>query len=266
MKIEGNIRKMAISVKKNLAYYSFIIGKNKIELNEVVGRKINFVYLNKINCIKCGVETKKSFAQGFCYSCFISAPETENCVLRPELCRAHEGIARDLKFAKNNCLIDQYVYLANTSGIKVGVTRNTQIPARWLDQGASQAIILARTPNRYLAGLIEVELKNTLPDKTNWKKLLTFDYDHDIDLKKYKTEIASYISDNFKKYIYPVYDLFQVKYPVLEYPEKISSLNFDKQNEISGILKGIKGQYLIFNDGKVLNIRKFGGYLISVEF
>jgi len=155
----GNIKKMSIVVNNGIAQYKFIIGEEKIELNQLIGHQFTLKYLNKINCIKCGKETNKSFAQGYCYSCFFSAPETEECVLRPELCQAHNGIARDINFAKKNCLIDHYVYLANTSGVKVGVTRNTQIPTRWLDQGAEQAIKLAKTPNRYLAGLIEVELK-----------------------------------------------------------------------------------------------------------
>ena len=266
MEKTGNIRKMSIVIENDTAQYKFIIGEEKIELNQFVGNQFRLKYLNKINCIKCGKETKKSFAQGYCYSCFISAPETEDCVLRPELCQAHNGIARDMSYAKENCLIDHYVYLANTSGIKVGVTRNTQIPTRWLDQGAEQAIKLAKTPNRYLAGLIEVELKKIMADKTNWRKLLTGESDLEINLIAEKAKIIQKIPEQYHHYICDLNDVFMVNYPVIEYPTKVSSLNFDNESLISGILKGIKGQYLIFNDNKVLNVRKFGGYLVEISY
>ena len=149
---------MQTSLDDKIQYF-LPIGENKIFMNELIGRKIEFSFNGQINCIKCGRLTNKSFHQGYCFRCFRTAPETEECVLRPELCRAHEGIARDIEFAKNHCLKDHYVYLALTSGLKVGVTRKTQIPTRWIDQGATEAIIIAQTPNRYLAGVIEVNLK-----------------------------------------------------------------------------------------------------------
>ncbi|MFC2138687.1 DUF2797 domain-containing protein, partial [Bacteroidota bacterium] len=229
---------MSIKAENDYAQYLFNIGEEKIEMNKLIGSQFILKYLNKINCIKCGKETKKSFAQGYCYPCFISTPETEECVLRPELCQAHKGIARDLNYAKNNCLIEHYVYLANTSGVKVGVTRNTQIPTRWLDQGAEQAIILAKTPNRYLAGLIEVELKKLMADKTNWRKMLTSKSDSIIDLISEKVKTINELPENLRRYIFNSNNLFNVKYPINDYPKKISSLNFDKQNYISGILKG----------------------------
>ena len=56
----------------------------------------------------------------------------------------------------------------------------------------------------------------------------------------------------------------EINFPVLQFPEKVKSLNFDKQPIVEGVLQGIKGQYLMFDTG-VLNIRKFGGYHVHLE-
>ena len=124
-----NLLKMKAAYN-NPVQYSMNTGSEEINMNLLLGKKLSIHYLHKINCIKCGRLTKTSFAQGYCYPCFISAPETEDCVLRPELCKAHEGLARDMDYAAGHCLIDHFVYLAISGGLKVGVTRNTQIPVR----------------------------------------------------------------------------------------------------------------------------------------
>ncbi len=245
--------------------YTLPLGEQKIFMNKLLGKQITLEYLGHIHCIKCGRETRKSFSQGYCYPCFSTAPETEECVLRPELCRAHEGVARDMEYAKKHCLSDQVVYLSLTSGIKVGVTRASQVPTRWIDQGAIRALEFARTPNRYMAGLLEVALKNHLADKTNWRKMLSGSDPGDMDLSQEKqrltplvpTELAAYISDDRLA--------IKLEYPVLQYPEKIKSLNFEKDPIVSGVLNGIKGQYLMLDQNRVINMRKFGGYLIRLQ-
>jgi len=172
MKLSLNLIKME-SENSDPVNYFLKTADSKFLLNDLIGNEIILSYKNQINCINCGAPIKTSFAQGYCYPCFITSPETEDCVLRPELCQAHVGVARDMEFAKNHCLIEHYVYMASTGGLKVGVTRHTQRPIRWIDQGAWQAIIVARTFNRYLAGSIEVNLKKHFPDKTNWRKMLS---------------------------------------------------------------------------------------------
>ena len=245
--------------------YVLPIGEDMVPMNELIGKYILFKWEGKINCIACGRNTNKSFAQGFCYPCFINAPETSECILRPQLCQAHEGIARDMQWAKHHCLQDHFVYLAISSGVKVGVTRSAQIPTRWMDQGARQAIKLAKTPNRYTAGLIEVALKEHVSDRTQWQRMLKNQLIEGVDLLDKKKEMLDHLTDELRKYKCDDNDITEIIYPVEEYPEKVKSLSFDKLNEIEGRLWGIKGQYLMFDDGTVLNIRKHNGYKVSLE-
>lgn len=265
MQAEGNIRKMRSKNSIPIDYYLPLNG-NEIYMNDLIGKDIQMEFIGEINCIKCGRKTSKSFAQGYCYPCFISVPETEECVLRPELCRAHEGIARDMDYATKNCLIDQVVYLSVTSGIKVGVTRGTQVPTRWIDQGALMAIELARAPNRYTAGLIEIFLKNHMQDKTNWTAMLKNAIQFDGNLIEEKKRAISVLPDTLSVYESKNDTITQLAYPVLDYPVKVKSLNFDKDTIVKGKLIGIKGQYLIFSDNTVINIRKFGGYRIKLNY
>jgi len=263
MESTGNIRKME-SVHGDVIQYYLPLGDQKVEMNPLVGTEISMEYLGQIHCIRCGRKTQKSFAQGYCYPCFSSAPETEECVLRPELCRAQEGIARDMEYAKKHCLSEHVVYLSLTSGIKVGVTRHSQVPTRWIDQGAIRAIELARTPNRYIAGMLEVAMKAYINDKTNWRKMLSGSDLGEIDLSEAKAELTRLVPAEFLPFVTSNNLMLELVYPVLKYPGKIKSLNFDKDPRVSGILSGIKGQYLMFEDSSVINMRKFGGYLIRL--
>jgi len=264
MEYTGNIRKMESSLEV-VIQYQLPLGEQKIEMNHLLGHEIRMEYQGKIHCVRCGRQTNKSFAQGFCYPCFATAPETEECVLRPELCTAHEGVARDMDYAEKHCLIDHVVYLSLTSGLKVGVTRNTQIPTRWIDQGAIKAIELARTPNRYIAGVMEVALKEHINDKTNWRVMLSGPYSGEWDRVKAKKEMSDRIPERLLPFVTPNNQVVELAYPVSKYPEKVKSLNFEKEPMIAGILMGIKGQYLMFDENRVINMRKFGGYLIRFE-
>ncbi len=252
------------SAHKDVIEYVLKFGEVSISLNNFLGQKINLTWTGSIFCQKCAKKTNKSFGEGFCYPCFTSAPEASPCILHPELCQAHLGIGRDLNYEEKNHNQPHFVYLAATEIVKVGVTRATQVPTRWIDQGARQALIIAETPNRYLAGVIEVALKDIYSDKTNWQNMLRNITDDSIDLvdEKWKTEellpsdLAAFITDSEEIYYF--------NYPVLSYPEKVTSLNFDKTNKVSGILTGIRGQYLIFDNHHVLNIRRHTGY--EIEF
>lgn len=264
MTFQGNLRKMRVENADVIQYY-LPIGDSEVYLNPLIGMDIRLRYLNQINCIKCGRKTSKSFSQGFCYPCFQTAPETEECVLRPELCQAHKGIARDMEYAESHCLIDHFVYLSLTSNIKVGVTRHTQVPTRWIDQGATKATKLALTPNRHEAGRIEVALKATMADKTNWRHMLTGKTVIDANILQEKQKAIANLPKELHKYIIDDNEVTELHYPIEKYPQKVSSLNLDKTPVIEGKLTGIKGQYLFFDNEMVINIRKFGGYLISFE-
>jgi hypothetical protein len=264
MEHRGNIRKMESSLEEVVQYH-LPLGDQKVHMNDLIGTDLSMEHLGLIHCIKCGRETRKSFAQGFCYPCFTTAPETEECVLRPELCRAHEGVARDMGYAEKHCLTDQVVYLSLTSGIKVGVTRGSQVPTRWIDQGAIRALVFARTPMRYTAGLLEVAMKAYMADKTNWRKMLSGSDPGMLDLLGEKQRITSLVPNELAQYLTKNDQVVELEYPVMQYPEKIKSLNFDKEPMVSGVLTGIKGQYLMFDQNRVINMRKFGGYLIRLK-
>lgn len=270
MEFEGNILKMRSELpgdkKDKRVVYHLPLGGAEIEINKLIGKSLKIDYSGRINCIHCGRQTKKSFAQGYCYPCFISLPQTDKCILNPEKCEAHLGISRDMTWSEKNCLTDHFVYLALTPGLKVGVTRSSQVPTRWIDQGATEAIILAKTPNRHLAGTIEVELKKNLADKTNWRKMLMGEKGEDIDLAEQKIRVGELLPGPMTQYIYDDNNITSLRYPVDRYPSKVKSLNMDKDPHIEGILAGIKGQYIIFESGEVMNIRKHGGYFISISY
>ncbi|MEL7296093.1 MAG: DUF2797 domain-containing protein [Pseudomonadota bacterium] len=257
----GNLRKMH-STLNDVVHYELPLSDARVDMNALIGSIIQMRFDGQINCIKCGRKTKKSFRQGFCYPCFRDAPEASECIIRPELCRAHEGEARDMAWAEKHCLTEQVVYLAKSSAVKVGITRHSQVPTRWIDQGASEAIVFARVPNRYTAGLVEVAMKSFLTDRTNWQRMLKNEISTD-DLLERKQTIAAELDADFRQYVTDDQDICELTYPVDTFPTKVKSMSFDKLPEIEGELSGIKGQYLIFSDGRVINIRKHAGYFIE---
>lgn len=259
----GNLRKMQARLE-DVAHYTLVLDGKPIDMNAKIGKTIKLSFDGTINCIACGRETKKSFGQGFCFPCFRSAPEASECIIRPELCRAHEGEARDMAWAEQHCLVEQIVYLARSSAIKVGITRASQMPTRWIDQGATDAIVFARVPNRYTAGLVEIAMKEHLTDRTNWQRMLKNEI-IDADLVATKTSLIDALDADLRGFVDTDDTVCSINYPVDRYPEKVKSIGFDKQAEIEGCLAGIKGQYLIFDDNRVLNIRKHNGYRITVS-
>ena len=265
MEAKGNLQKMRTGIVNNKVEYKLMLNDEVLDMNNLLGKSIVMEYHNQINCIACGKITSKSFARGFCYNCFQTAPEAEACVLHPEVCRAHLGEARDPVFAEKHCLIPHYVYLAVASDIKVGITRNTQIPARWIDQGASKALIIAEVPNRHIAGVLEVHLKDYFADKTNWRSMLKNEVAVNIDIAAEKRRAVSLLPAELKKYAKADDEVWELNYPVHFFPSKPKSLSFDKETKVSGILNGIKGQYLLFDEDRVLNIRKHNGYLVSIR-
>jgi hypothetical protein len=234
-------------------------------LNELIGKEITFEFNGIINCIHCGKKTNKSFSQGFCYNCFQTAPEADQSVIRPELSQAQFGIARDIEWAEKHDLIDHYVYLSVTNDIKVGVTRHHQVPTRWIDQGAIQAIKLALTPNRHIAGVIESFLKQHVADITKWQAMLKDEIKTEINLVEEKHRIAQLLPAELQKYIDTDDQVTTIEYPGKLKLEKIRSIGFDKTPKIEGKIMRIKGQYLIFENGTVLNIRKHNGYYINFK-
>jgi hypothetical protein len=260
----GQLHKMRTRLEDQVKYTLDLDG-TLVEMNDFLGKPINLKHTGIIKCVSCGKVTKKSFGQGFCYPCFINSPDNAECIVKPELCRGHLGEGRDVEWEKAHHVQPHYVYLALSSDVKVGVTRNIQVPTRWIDQGASQAIILAETPYRQLAGEIEVALKNYLPDKTNWQRMLKNEVAQGVDLAERKRLAAGFLPEHLQQYVATSDAITSIVYPVLRYPQKVKSLSLEKQPEINGVLAGIKGQYLIFEDGSVTNIRNQSGYVIELN-
>ncbi|EAR02177.1 DUF2797 domain-containing protein [Maribacter sp. HTCC2170] len=261
MQYEGVLRKMQTEIGKPIQYY-MLFENNFLNVNQVLGKQLQMDFI-KFQCLNCG-ENRPIFRQGFCKTCFYETPSAGDWIMRPELSTAHLGKKdRDLEYEKKVQLQPHIVYLANSSNIKVGVTRKTQVPTRWIDQGAHEAIEIVEVPNRYLAGITEVALKDHVGDKTNWRKMLTNNV-KDEDLVEWRNKLKKYIPAEAQEYFIDSNKETQIDFPVLRYPEKVKSLNIYKAQEYKGVLKGIKGQYLIFEDNTVFNVRGNEGFYISL--
>ncbi len=262
MQYEGVLNKMHTELQNPIQYY-LVFQQAFLNMNQVINKRVSINHIG-YQCLNCGKE-KKIFRQGFCYDCFMGSPAVGDWIMRPELSTAHLGIAdRDLAYEERIQLQPHIVYLAVASDLKIGVTRKTQVPTRWIDQGASLAVPVLEVPNRYLAGITEVALKNHYTDKTNWRKMLqneVLSVDLDQAVKQAKEFLPNETLDYFNETNHTILEL---NYPVEKYPTKINSLNLDKTPNYSGILTGIKGQYLLFEDGTVFNIRTYEGYKVQL--
>lgn len=261
---KGNLRKMKVELG-NPIQYTMKLGEKILAMNDFIAKKISIKHLGQIHCISCGKVTSKSFAQGYCFPCFKNGPENAECVIRPEMCEGHLGKGRDLNWENQNHVQPHVVYLAVSSGLKVGVTRQTQIPTRWIDQGAWKIILLAETPYRQMAGEIEVELKEYISDKTNWQRMLKNELAEDLDIIDEKYDLVERLPEIYQEYVSENDEITILNFPVNQYPVKVKSINLDKLPEFENTLVGIKGQYLIFEDGQVMNIRKHGGYEVEIK-
>jgi hypothetical protein len=264
MEFHGLLSKMDTELGDTVQYY-LNLGKDLVYINPLIGKDIRIQYKHKITCM-CGKEFDKVFRQNMCFDCFQTRPEAGEAIFFPEKSKAHLGIEdRNLEFEKRYQLQPHVVYLANSGGLKVGVTRKKARLQRWIDQGAVEAIVLAETSNRFEAGQLEVYLKQHLADKTDWRAMLC-EGDVDIDLKAEKNRVRSLLTDELQKFVTTDYDGARITYPVEKYPQKVLSTTFKKTDEVSGELSGVRGQYLIFNDGRVFNVRSHEGHQVSFSF
>lgn len=261
MNYEGVLTKMQTENGSPIQYY-LVFENDFLNMNQLINKKISINFL-RYQCLNCRLQ-KKIYRQGFCYDCFFEAPQTAPWIINPELSKAHLGIEdRDLEYEKAIQLRPHVVYLANSSSVKVGVTRKSQIPTRWIDQGAHEAIEIVEVPNRYLAGIVEIALKNHVSDKTNWRMMLRNDL-KDEDLVDWRNNLKQFIPEEATEYYLENNSETNLQFPVLRYPEKPKPLNLEKNPFYEGVLKGIKGQYLIFEDDTVFNIRGNEGYVVGI--
>lgn len=262
MQYQTVLKKMMTELNNEVNYY-LEVENDFLNLNQLLNKEIEISF-EGYECLCCGLN-KKIFRQGFCYDCFYSSAQVGDWIMKPELSTAHLDIEdRDLAYEKSVQLQPHVVYLALSSEVKVGVTRKTQIPTRWIDQGATKAIEIVEVPNRYLAGITEVALKEHVSDKTSWQKMLKNNV-LDADLIEEREKLKQYIPKEAQPYFLANNGkVVEINYPVLQYPTKINSLNLEKTPLYSGKLVGVKGQYLIFEDYTVFNVRNSEGYKVII--
>ncbi|WP_027064920.1 DUF2797 domain-containing protein [Maribacter sp. Hel_I_7] len=261
MQYEGVLRKMQTEIGSPIQYY-MLFESDFLNVNQVLNKSFKIEFI-KFQCLNCGND-RPIYRQGFCKSCFFEIPSAGDWIMRPELSKAHlDQEDRDLAYEKKVQLQPHIVYLANSSNVKVGVTRKGQIPTRWIDQGAHEAIEIVEVPNRYLAGITEVALKDHVGDKTNWRTMLTNNV-VDENLQEWRDKLKQYIPEEALPYFLESKSETEMEFPVLQYPTKVKSLNLTKTPSFEGVLKGIKGQYLIFDDNTVFNVRGSEGYYVGI--
>lgn len=268
----GALSKMTIRLGET-AQYAFRLDETEVPVNPLLGKQVRLEFLGAIHCSHCGRKTKKSFAQGYCYPCFTKLAQCDSCIMSPERCHYDAGTCREPSWGEQFCMTDHVVYLANSSGIKVGITRASQIPTRWLDQGASQALPIFRVATRQQSGFVEDLLRTQVADKTNWRALLKGDA-VPLNLPAIRDELLASCAEGIEalqqrfglQAIQPVSnaEVLEVRYPVEAYPTKVASHDLEKTPVVEGILKGIKGQYLILDTG-VINLRKYTAYQVAVH-
>ncbi|GAB3475186.1 DUF2797 domain-containing protein [Marinomonas epiphytica] len=269
MSLMGDIRKMTASAEQGKVSYQLSLGDDSINMNDQIGKKIGLNFTGVIHCTHCHKVTKKSFAQGHCFNCFRKLASCDTCIMSPEKCHYHLGTCRQPDWAEQFCMQSHYVYLANSSALKVGITRGDQLPTRWLDQGATQGRAIFKVTNRRMSGLVETLFKEHVADKTNWRNMLK-GLGGPMDLEVEQERLIDRVYEGLDALqaefgIQSIVDLsdcnetHQFEYPVLEYPTKVTSINAEKTPMIEGCLMGIKGQYLILDTG-VINLRKYTGY------
>lgn len=268
----GTTQKMRIELG-DPAQYQLRIGEQEIAANELLGQALQLEFLGEINCTHCQRPTKKSYAQGHCWPCFRSLARCDTCIMSPEKCHYDAGTCREPEWGEQFCMTDHVVYLANSTGVKVGITRVSQMPTRWLDQGASQALPIFRVKTRQQSGFVEDALRSQVSDRTNWRALLREEAEP-LDLPSIRDQLLEHCAEPIEalqqrfglQAIQPLDDaeVLEIEYPVEQYLSKITSFNLDKNPIAEGTLQGIKGQYLIFDTG-VINMRKYTAYQLALH-
>ena len=273
----GHLRKMRVQYENSATPVEYFLtlddGLESISLNAMLGKRLSIRFKNEIHCVSCGRKSNKSFNQGHCYPCFIRLASCDKCIMSPEKCHYEQGTCREPLWGEEHCMQSHYVYLANSSGLKVGITRGDQLPTRWIDQGAIQGLAIYKVSQRYYSGLVEILYKQKISDRTQWQRMLKGQVE-EMDLLQQQQVLNELFSEQIEELqsglpkgaVETIENntMTEIRYPVDTYPQKVKSFNLDKQPLVEGVLMGIKGQYLILDTG-VINIRKFSGYHIDFE-
>src|SRR5690606_39159002 len=87
-----------------------------------------------------------------------------------------------------------------------------------------------------------------------------------VDLIQERSKAGTYLPQEVKEYFSGQHpNIVELHYPVLAYPKKVTSLSLDKIPKLKGKLSEVKGQYLLFQDGTVFNVRTFEGYVVKIQ-
>jgi len=269
--VTGSLQKMAVRAATPVEYTLRLDGEH-LPLNPHLGERLRLAWTGEIHCRACGRKTARSFSQGYCFPCSQRLAQCDICIVRPERCHYHQGTCREPRWGEAHCMQPHYVYLANASGLKVGITRASQIPTRWIDQGASQGLCVLRVASRHQSGLLEVLFKHHVADRTDWRRMLK-GVPEGLDLAGRRDALLAECGEAVARLrdelgedaIQAAEDaaVVTLEYPVLAYPGKVTALSLEKTKLVEGTLLGIKGQYLIL-DSKILNVRKYTGYRVQV--
>ncbi|MBV1906294.1 MAG: DUF2797 domain-containing protein [Pseudomonadales bacterium] len=267
----GAISKMHVE-HKSPASYHLPLGDGLVAMNELIGHRIRLEFLSKISCAHCGRVTKKSYAGGYCFPCFKKLAQCDLCVMSPDRCHYAKGTCREPAWGEEFCMQPHVLYLANSTGLKVGITRTSQMPTRWLDQGAVQAIVLMRTATRYQVGCVEKCLAEFVSDKTNWRKLITGD-SQKVDMQAAALALRSEAAENFtlldEKFGADLVweeasEVHEFQYPVERYLDKAKTQKLKPDEALEGVLTGIRGQYLLLDSG-AFNVRSHTSHHVALS-
>lgn len=239
-----------------------------LDVNALLGRVLDIEYLEHIACCHCGRRTRKSFAQGYCYPCFRSLARCDLCVVSPDRCHYAAGTCREPEWGESFCMQPHLVYLANSTGPKVGITRRGAERGRWLDQGATQGLVIMEAPTRHLAGLAEVAVGRYLTDRTDWRALVRGDAEP-VDLPLLRDRLRRLDADDplvdDQVRWAPDYAPLALSYPILRYPSRIRRFRLERDRRVRATLVGVKGQFLLFDQG-VLNVRQHTGFHVRLRW
>ena len=269
--MQGFLQKMRVELDGDSARYFLRLGDNEAPIDTLLGHRLKLTHTGNIQCQACGAATNKSFSQGYCYPCFKRLARCDLCVVSPERCHFEAGTCREPDWGESFCMQPHLVYIANSSGIKVGITKEANLPTRWIDQGAVQATPIASVDTRQQAGFVEVVFKQHISDKTNWQQMLKAE-DRHVDLISIRDGLLDEVGADLEELRGKFGDFLKlsdspvqtIRYPVDRYPTRVVALSFDKTPVVEGVLTGIKGQYLLFDTG-VINLRRFTSYEIGFD-
>ena len=268
----GVVQKMHVEAQDTVSYTLVDAALDatepqRLDMNERIGARLTLRFDGHKSCVLCGRSVRKLYNQGACYPCLTTRPETDGCIVRPHECHFFEpdNPCRDEEFAFSRCFQPHVLYVALTSGPKVGITRQTQVPIRWMDQGATEAIIVARMGSRREIGLAEHALAREFADRTDWRRMLRGEATG-VSLSAFADQVSARLTELGLGAPLPSSEQehHRFSYPSSGAPDPLVSLKLDKTPELEGELLGIKGQYLLFDTG-VINLRSHSGFHVVIE-